>query len=1449
MKNLTFLRKTFSYSQINKSFSLYFFILSLLFIGLFSIPNVAAQQIQQYKAIPEGSAVMAPIKGYNVIAGTTDATLLYGSSTTYSYPSYNNVLSFTIPFDFKYGTKKLVGNSDKIYISPAWNYVMFGDMSRGNGNYPISSYGGNYYQPFYNTNYYADNAVCAYGGNYNTSSYVFCYAYSSNDNAPARGIWYKVEGTAPNRVLTIEFYRVGNYYWDYAGSTSNMNNNSSYYRRYRSFQVKLYETTGTIEFHYGPRTTEYYTSTGYHYTFLMGNTYSDCQIMYRTDGGTPAAWNQPYRWTGTANGYLNSTSYSHYNYEYWFSGTYYQFSPNVPTNLVINSQTSTQLDLSWTASSFGESTWSLEYGPKGFAPGSGTVVTATTNVNFMLPISNLIPDKEYDLYVYAYSDGVWGEGTASNKVSFSTACATSLYQENMEDFSNYEQGLPNGCWINIQDSSMATIGGTGEFVKNVVSYNYTLSDWELEDKIYQFNYNGADGTDGSVQKWVVPENATVAKFEVWGAEGGYYNNNYFKSGKGGYSSGSLNLYNKHGDTLYIYVGGQGKLCTVNNSYFDGGGYNGGGGGAYGYGGGGGTDVRTVKDNLYSRFIVAGGGGGASGYPQTSYSTYNYAPDAGSVTGRNGYSTSSSYYVTGGSQIAGGTPSSYHWQQGEPGSFGRGGLSAPAYQEGSYYGPGGGGGGWFGGAGGNSQTTTSYGRYNTAGGGGSGYVYTSGNEGNYPIGRLIDSDYYLASTSMYSGYESMPTPEGGSAVGRSGHGAVKITCTGYKVEQVDSTITPVYASNCLKIDGRNGEAVVASPALQFDNGASLGDHLLHFKAMSTNSATIYVGTIENEQFVVIDSVTPTESGLWEEYVVRLHNYTGTGNQIAFRSQNAANYVTDVWMEIENTAPCAYPPMGLTVSNVATDSAVIYWESFTDTETSYTVEYGEGDFVQGQGNSTIVNGVTDTFFVLNNLDAGTMYTFYIRTNCGDTLRTEYSKISFSTECQYTIPFIEDFDNFTADRVTNCWVLVGDERTPIVRNIEANSAPNALALTLAQGDSCYVRFPDLGSSDVTNVIFSMDVYAPNFTVIEIGYLDANGDFQRKDAIFHLFDNVWKSYIVAPVTGEIGKYFALKVLQMGDVEPIYIDNISISKCASPTNVTVNSFDSDRMNISWTAGDAETNWNVKIGEVGFDPEQAGRLITATDNDKDSLDITNLQSNTIYEIYVQADCGSGDVSTWSLPAVCTTKNTVAQVPYTCNFENSNERNAWYFANGNETNTNKWYIGRAQNTNNGGNYGMYISNDGGFSNAYDTEGKATIAHAYREFYMPESNSYQLTFDWKSAGAENDYLNVYLLPANQLPLNGEMPDDSYKINATPFYNNQNLTCSYVYGDTVFGQLTPGGVVDFDYTGGVQTWTVPTGLTSATLEVWGAQGGTVQTEGGRGGYAKGTLNNLRSVGELYI
>ncbi|MBO4646156.1 MAG: hypothetical protein J5642_06535, partial [Bacteroidales bacterium] len=51
---------------------------------------------------------------------------------------------------------------------------------------------------------------------------------------------------------------------------------------------------------------------------------------------------------------------------------------------------------------------------------------------------------------------------------------------------------------------------------------------------------------------------------------------------------------------------------------------------------------------------------------------------------------------------------------------------------------------------------------------------------------------------------------------------------------------------------------------------------------------------------------------------------------------------------------------------------------------------------------------------------------------------------------------------------------------------------------------------------------------------------------------------------------------------------------------------------------------------------------------------------------------------------------------------------------------------------------------------------------------------------------------------------------------------------------------GSQDFNYTGAVQTYNIPSGAQSLTLEVWGAQGGTYSSSyvGGKGGYSVGTI-----------
>ena len=66
---------------------------------------------------------------------------------------------------------------------------------------------------------------------------------------------------------------------------------------------------------------------------------------------------------------------------------------------------------------------------------------------------------------------------------------------------------------------------------------------------------------GSQQTFTVPSGVSSITIKTWGAQGGsggYYSNSSYCStgGKGGYSTGTLSV--SAGNTVYIYVGGQGE---------------------------------------------------------------------------------------------------------------------------------------------------------------------------------------------------------------------------------------------------------------------------------------------------------------------------------------------------------------------------------------------------------------------------------------------------------------------------------------------------------------------------------------------------------------------------------------------------------------------------------------------------------------------------------------------------------------------------------------------------------------------------------------------------------------------------------------------------------------------------------------------------------------------------
>lgn len=267
------------------------------------------------------------------------------------------------------------------------------------------------------------------------------------------------------------------------------------------------------------------------------------------------------------------------------------------------------------------------------------------------------------------------------------------------------------------------------------------------------------------------------KLECWGAQGGNSNQSngtYGNGGKGGYSTGILNV--STNTTIYITVGGQGQNGVLNTRTA--GGFNGGGDGygtnnsGVGGGGGGASDIslmspvfshssyfiNNIRDtnSLLSRIIVAGGGGSAG------YDVSNNAANGGAgggTTGQDGLSNRV-YHGTGGKQTTFGTggsseePNRYSVQA----KFGCGASASNSTDVAP-----GGGGGWYGG-----------GLHCDSAGGGSGYVYTSVTASNYPNGCLLNSSYYLSNAQTIAGDQSFPAPSGSTETGHSGNGHVKIT---------------------------------------------------------------------------------------------------------------------------------------------------------------------------------------------------------------------------------------------------------------------------------------------------------------------------------------------------------------------------------------------------------------------------------------------------------------------------------------------------------------------------------------------------------------------------------------------------------------------------------------------------------------------------------------------------
>jgi hypothetical protein len=473
-----------------------------------------------------------------------------------------------------------------------------------------------------------------------------------------------------------------------------------------------------------------------------------------------------------------------------------------------------------------------------------------------------------------------------------------------------------------------------------------------------------------------------------------------------------------------------------------------------------------------------------------------------------------------------------------------------------------------------------------------------------------------------------------------------------------------------------------------------------------------------------------------------------------------------------------PAAITVSNITTTTATVsFTPSGNETEWIGTINPG----IMGMTTITL----TDTVANLILLAPNTEYTVSVRAICGVGDTSSERSTTFRTLCSaltsLDLPYTEDFEAYgsgSSNPISPCWTKGTNSATayPYPYSTAAINGTRGLYFysykpSSPTGNSyyCYAALPQLSSSlDVTGLTlrFNSKRYSSTSatyrSLIQVGVMTDPTDISTFEMV-QLVNMTslpastvqFNEIDLANYTGT-GKYIAFYA-PVVDTDGgsasnyIYIDDVQLvatPTCFRPTNVVVSNPSVSSATVAWTPADpSNINFVVAYSAVG----DGLNVITYDTVIGTTATLTGLSQATTYTVKVKAICSATDQSEWSLPTTFATMMIptpiLTHMPYSEGFESPS---TWLLAN---DNTNKWVVGEA--INNGGTKSLYISNDGGVSNAYTVSG-TQWSYAVKTFSFLSGNV-AFSFDWKATGEGNyDYLRAFLVPVNNDFLGGVSPN---------------------------------------------------------------------------------------------
>jgi len=492
-----------------------------------------------------------------------------------------------------------------------------------------------------------------------------------------------------------------------------------------------------------------------------------------------------------------------------------------------------------------------------------------------------------------------------------------------------------------------------------------------------------------------------------------------------------------------------------------------------------------------------------------------------------------------------------------------------------------------------------------------------------------------------------------------------------------------------------------------------------------------------------------------------------------------------------------PTAATVTSVSSNTANLSWAEGVSTEWQITVQPAGTGFptVAGQVVTSATPSVTQTTGTTPvNLSASTAYEYYVRAKCtsGDTYSIWVGPIAFTTtQNPALLNYTEDFTTVPSQWTlnngsqANKWAINGNAT---IGNTNFGGTGNALFISNDNGlnnlfttstQSVVQAYRDVTiPGDATSLNLSFDwksngttsggyfrVYlAPTTLTLVPGQQIANVAANIPVGGNRSGSPAWStaSNVITLPTGVAGSTRRLVFEWFNNSfsanqPPAAIDNINLSviTCPAPGTATLvaGTLQPTEATFTWPVPTSipAAGYEVYIGPSPTAPVSpvngvGGVILLSSATNTLDLPVNTLTPSQSYYVWVRANCGPTDKSTWSGVLFFVAPQIPAGMDYTQNFDGATHE--WGLSNG--TQANKWAVGTA--TSNSGTKSLYISSDNGTTNSYNVLATSTV-HAYRDIQMPTPlDQLELSFDWKGVGEASDYFRVWLVNTDFTPTPG-------------------------------------------------------------------------------------------------